>query len=281
MFNDLKDLLFLQKIGRSFKKSLRKLYSRKITKYNVKIAKIAYKNLAKRYGMSAREVYSYLPLKIKIDPELEGAYGLCSRYIQEKKSFFTKKITKSVKSTISLNKKDVTTTTFIHEFGHYLRFLIEQIARSKNKKAYDDFLKVVDLVRSRADAAQKEYEHYFSRGGFTVDEEENFAKSWEQYMKDGIAPSKTYRHLFNHFRKAIFDDMHKRNEKRKYEFYEDLEVKITPERKSFFDTIILGKRFKKKSKIVSFIECYTYILVFILIFHYIYNFISRIGIINL
>ena len=47
--------------------------------------------------------------------------------------------------------------------------------------------------------------------------------------------------------KYIFDDMYKRNERRKYEYYEDLQVKTTPERKKFFDELLIGKRFKKDS----------------------------------
>ena len=112
---------------------------------------------------------------------------------------------------------------FIHEFGHYLRFLIAQIAYHRNKKAVEDFRNVTDLVRSRADVAKNKHDNYFTRGEFTVDEEENFAKSWEQYLKDGIAPDKKHKKLFEDFRKFIFDDMHRRSEKRKYEFYEDEE----------------------------------------------------------
>lgn len=41
--------------------------------------------------------------------------------------------------------------------------------------------------------------------------------------------------------------MYHRNEKRKYKYYEDLQVRITPERKKFFDELIVGKKFKKES----------------------------------
>ena len=260
-----KDYLFLRKIGKKFKKKLKKLYSRKITNYNVKIAKLIYKNLANRYSLSVKEIYNCLPLKIEIDKEMEGAYGLCETYLDERKFLFFK-TKKMMKSNIYLNGKDVTTTTFIHEFGHYLRFLIARIAMHRNKKAIEDFKRVVDLVRSRSDASVKKHDNYWTRGSFTVDEEENFAKSWEQYLKDGIAPCAKHKKLFQDFRKYIYADMYQRNEKRKYEFYEDLEVRITPERKQFFDELIIGKKLKKDGLFIRMLEIYIYLALIFVIF---------------
>lgn len=271
MFNGCRDYLFLRKIGKKFKKPLRKLYSRRITKYNLKIAKLIYKNLARRYGLTVKDVYSYLPLTLEIDKEMEMAYGLCEARSVVKKRWFRKPI-KYRKSTIYLNGQDVTTTTFVHEFGHYLRFLIAQIAINRNKKALEDFRRITDLVRSRADVAMNQHDDFFYRGQFTEEEEENFAKSWEQYLKDGIAPDKKHKKLFSDFRKYIFDDMHKRSEKRKFEFYEDLEVKITPERRKFFDELIIGKRYKKESLIIRILELYIYFGLLFIVCKLIYDF---------
>jgi len=257
MFNNFRNRLFLRKIGKKFKKPLRKLYSRRITKYNIKMVKLIYKNLAKRYGMTVKQVYNCLPLTVQIDKEMEMAYGLCEAAPVIVKRLFGK-AKKVRRATIYLNGTDVTTTTFIHEFGHYLRFLIAQIAIHKNKKALEDFRKITDLVRSRSEAAMKKNDNFFTRGHFTEEEEENFAKSWEQYLKDGVAPDKKHKKLFNDFRKFIFDDMHKRSERKKFEFYEDLEVKITPERRNFFDQLIIGKRLKKESLIIKILEIYIY-----------------------
>ena len=271
MLNELREKSFLWKIGRKFKKPLKKMYSRKITKYNLRIVKLIYRNLARRYGMSVQAVYGCLPLTVEIDKDMEGAYGLCQAGPYVEKRLFRKK-KKYRKSTIVLNGNDVTTTTFIHEFGHYLRFLIAQIAYHRNRKAVEDFRNVTDLVRSRVDVAKNKHDNYFTRGEFTVDEEENFAKSWEQYLKDGIAPDKKHKKLFEDFRKFIFDDMHRRSEKRKYEFYEDLEVKITPERRQFFDELIIGKKMVKLNKstqitniIITILEIYIYIAVFLIV----------------
>ena len=264
MFDNFKDRLFLRKIGKKFRRPLRKMYSRRITKYNLKIVKLIYKNLARRYGMSVKQVYNCLPLTVQIDKDMEMAYGLCEAKPITIKPLFGK-AKKIRKATIYLNGNDVTTTTFVHEFGHYLRFLIAQIAMHKNKKALEDFKNVADLVRSRSQAAMKKHDNFFTRGYFTEEEEENFAKSWEQYLKDGIAPDKKHKKLFNDFRKFIFDDMHKRSEKKKYEFYEDLEVKVTPERRNFFDQLIIGKKLKKESWIIKILEIYIYIAVLLII----------------
>ena len=51
----------------------------------------------------------------------------------------------------------------------------------------------------------------------------------------------------------------------KYEFYEDLEVKVTPERRNFFDQLIIGKRLKKESWIIKILEIYIYIAVLLIV----------------
>ena len=265
MFDNVKNYLSLRKIAKKFKKPLKKVYSRKITKYNIKMVKMIYKNLAKRYSLSVKQLYNYLPLSVEIDDDMQLAYGLCETRIITKKKWFKSPIKVRI-AIIYLNGKDLTTTTFIHEFGHYLRFLIAFVAINRNVKAFHDFRRIVDLVRSRSDAYSKKYDHFFTRGSFTEEEEENFAKSWELYLRNGISPSKKYQKLFNDFRKYIFDDMYKRNERRKYEYYEDLQVKITPERKKFFDELLIGKRFKKDSIFIKILELYTYILILLIIY---------------
>jgi hypothetical protein len=265
MFDNLKDWWFLKRFLMKTKRPLLKMYSRKMVKYNLKIVKMTYINLSMRYGLSVKGVFDYLPLKVKLDKEMENEYGLC-RVAMEEVGFFKKR--KEMRSTILLNRKDVTTTTFIHEFGHYIRFLIAQIAYYKNKNALSDFIKIVDLVRSRADVAKDKYDDYFARGRFSVDEEENFATSWERYLRDGIAPSKKLNRLFKNFKKAIFHDMHERSKRRDYEFFEDLEVKITPERRDFFDILLLGKRLQKKNMLITALEWYTYLLLAFILFKF-------------
>ena len=54
--------------------------------------------------------------------------------------------------------------------------------------------------------------------------------------------------------------------------YEDLEVKITPERRQFFDELIIGKKMVKLNKstqitniIITILEIYIYIAVFLIV----------------
>ncbi len=60
--------------------------------------------------------------------------------------------------------------------------------------------------------------------------------------------------------------MYHRNEKRKYKYYEDLQVRITPERKKFFDELIVGKKFKKESIIIKIMEFYVYLACIFIIY---------------
>jgi hypothetical protein len=219
---------------------------------------MVYINLSKRYGLSIRKLYSILPLiRVEVDKDMEGAYGFCRVDINKKKQYY---------SVITLNGIDVTTTTFVHEFGHYIRFLILQVATTKNKNAYSDFILLTDIMRSRADVAKNKVNTCAYNGRFTTEEEENFAKSWEQYFRDGNAPNKKLDKLFKTFKRAIFEDMNNRNQKRNYEFFEDLEVKITPERRHFFDSLLLGKNYKKKNILMFLVELYLYILTSFILF---------------
>ena len=266
MLYEIRDYLFLRKITRRFKKPLRKVYPRKLVKYNLRMVRVIYQNIAKRYGVSVRQIYDYLPLDVKIDYDMEMAYGLCEARTDTIKKLFHKPV-KLYHSTIYLNGQDTTTTTFIHECGHYLRYLIAYIAMfARNKKAFKDFIRVVDIVRSRSDAYTKRYDHFFTRGTFTEDEEENFAKSWELYLRNGVSPIKKHQKLFDDFRKYIFDDMYKRNERRKYEYYRDLEVQLTPERKKFFDELLVGKRMKEEPLFLKILEIYIGLAILFIIY---------------
>jgi hypothetical protein len=239
---------FLNVVERKFRKVLRKHYSRRQTKYNLRLVRAIYINLASRYGLTARELYKCLPLNLQIDSELDGyAYGVCKvrDYYFRKSKIFKNRMINCSKSTICLQKVDVTSTTFIHEFGHYLRYLIGiMVALFDNGQALKDFNVICSIVGSslRVDA-------YTDRrlfiNGFTTDQEELFARSWEQYMKDGVAPSGQYVKLFKDFRMDIFMDGYNRDERKKFENYEDLSDSfITPEKRKFFGELIVGKKLK-------------------------------------
>jgi hypothetical protein len=239
---------FLNVLEREFKKTLRKHYSRRQTRYNLRLVRAIYVNLASRYGLTARELYKCLPLNLKIDPEIDGyAFGVCrvKDYYFRKSKIFKKKLINCSNSTICLQKTDITSTTFIHEFGHYLRYLIGiMVALFNNGQAFEDFKTICSIVGNKI-RINKYIDKRFFINCFTTAQEELFAKSWEQYMKDGIAPSREYLKLFKDFRMDIFMDGHSRDERRKFENYEDLSDSfITPEKKKFFGELITGKKLK-------------------------------------
>jgi hypothetical protein len=239
---------FLNVIERKFKKILRKHYSRKQTKYNLRLVRAIYINLASRYGMTARELYKCLPLNLEIDPDLDNyAFGVCKvrDYYFRKSKIFKNKMINCSKSTICLQKTDVTSTTFIHEFGHYVRYLIGiMVALFNNRQALEDFKIICSMVGNGMKISVYTDRRFFING-LTTEQEELFARSWEQYMKDGIAPTKEYVKLFKDFRMNIFMDGHTRDEKRRFENYEDLSDSfITPEKRKFFGELITRRKLK-------------------------------------
>ncbi len=241
------DYRLLNVINRDFKKVLKRFYSNKQVKHNLRIVKLIYKNLAARYSLSITQLFKSLPLKLEIDPELAGyAYGLCRFGPDEKRNKKRKNGQKFFyKSTIFLCAEDITSTTFIHEFGHYLRHLLSMVIYNyNNKAAIEDFKVIARFVGNKTEVTPYTNINFFF-SGFNEEQEEQFAKSWEQYMKDGVAPSGKYKSLFTDFRRYVFDDMHRRSEKKQYEFYENLEAAITPEKRNLFDSIILGKQTSK------------------------------------
>ncbi|MDR1425639.1 MAG: hypothetical protein LBI70_01425 [Rickettsiales bacterium] len=243
---------FLNVVERKFGKILRKHYNKRQTRYNLKLVRAIYINLASRYGMTARELYRCLPLNLKIDPELDSyAFGVCQvrDYYFKKSKFFKNKMVNCSNSTICLQKTDVTSTTFIHEFGHYLRYLIGiMVALFNNSQAINDFNIICSVVGSSLRVNAYTDRRLFING-FTTEEEELFARSWEQYMKDGVAPSKEYIKLFKDFRMDIVMDGHHRDERKKFENYEDLSDSfITPEKKKFFSELIVGKKLESTLK---------------------------------
>ncbi|MDR3079173.1 MAG: hypothetical protein LBU15_04015 [Rickettsiales bacterium] len=239
---------FLNVMERKFRKVLRKHYSRRQTKYNLKLVRAIYINLASRYGLTARELYKCLPLNLDIEPELDSyAYGVCKvrDYYFRKSKFFKNRMVNCSKSTICLQKTDITSTTFIHEFGHYLRYLIGiMVALFNNGQALKDFNIICSVVGSSLRVNAYTDRRLFING-FTTDQEELFARSWEQYMKDGVAPSRQYVKLFKDFRMDIFMDGYSRNERKRFENYEDLSDSfITPEKRKFFGELIVGAKLK-------------------------------------
>lgn len=243
------DYRFLNVLETRYKKALKRHYTKKQTKYNLKLVRALFINIASRYNMTPKRLYECLPLKkVYISDELEydefhRVYGLCRNYGFKK-------------SEILLQKKYITPTTFIHEFGHYIRFLIEAvILKTRNKTALRDMKFIGERIM-----LSKELNNF----NFTTDQEEMFAKSWEKYIRDGIPPNKQYVKLFNDFKMYIITTSHDRNEKDGYESYEFFDVTISPDIKDFFDKLIVGKKLKTSffSKIID-VVVFLYFILFI------------------
>lgn len=178
---------YLNKKIKKFKRPLKKTYGKKLAKYNMLIVKIVYRSLAYRYGLTPKRLWKLFPLKVKRDKELEDdyCYGVCETEVIERKKIFSGgKITKYY-ATIGLNPYKITPTTFIHEFGHYIMYLIMFICGEKedNYWALEDFIIITDIIRSRENVYLCENDNFLKRGDFTEEETENFAKIWEKYIR--------------------------------------------------------------------------------------------------
>jgi hypothetical protein len=142
------------------------------------------------------------------------------------------------------------------------------VALFDNRQALEDFKIICSIVGNKTRINRYIDKRFFIHG-FTTEQEELFAKSWEQYMKDGIAPSREYVKLFKDFRMDIFMDGHTRDERRKFESYEDLSDSfITPEKKKFFGELIVGKKLKfSLMHELALVAIYTFCIVsFLVIF---------------
>jgi hypothetical protein len=116
------------------------------------------------------------------------------------------------------------------------------VALFNNSQDLEDFRTICSLVGNKTPVSTYTHRQFFICG-LTTEQEELFARSWEQYMKDGVAPSREYIKLFKNFRLNIVMDGHHRDERKKFENYEDLSDSfITPAKKKFFGELLVGKK---------------------------------------
>ena len=238
---------FLNTLESKYKKALKRHYSKRQVKYNLKLIRALFTNIASRYNMTPRKLYKCLPLKkVYISDELDynefhKVYGLHTNFGFKK-------------SEIALQKEYITPTTFIHEFGHYIRFLIEAVVlKTNNNTALCD----MNFISERIMLSDKK-----NNMEFTSDQEEMFAKSWEKYIRDGIPPNKQYKKLFDDFRMYIITTSHDKDDRDGYEDYEFFDVTIAPDIKEFFNKLIVGRKLKTNlfSKIIDIIVIIYFIL---------------------
>lgn len=106
-------------------------------------------------------------------------------------------------------------STFLHETGHY-------------------FLKLTEILSSESKLAQKELQDirkFLNNTGedFTVYQIEKFARSFEAYLRQGIAPNSKLQNIFDKFKEWLSDV---------YKNLSELNVNITPEINDFFKNYI-------------------------------------------
>ena len=192
--NNIFDSIYLSRIEKYVFKKLKKVYGRKGAKAYSKLVRIIYSNLSLRYGFSVKQFWNCLPLKIIIKRKINGAYG--KNYIMKGLSY----------SVIELNKKSATYNTFIHEFGHYLKKLIcfAYNMYLQSNIILDDIKRINNFIISR-----DEKRNSLGIFNWSVQEEEDFACSWERYVLNGH-PS-AYPEIFDKIKEFLIKDINSRS----------------------------------------------------------------------
>ncbi len=109
-------------------------------------------------------------------------------------------------------------STFLHETGHiYLREM-RRIA-GMSQKATEEF----EVIKKHLGSTD---------GSFTVAQEEQFARNFEQYFMEGIAPNKELRGVFDSFKKWLFEI---------YKSVRSLNGTLNNEVRDVFDQMLGGK----------------------------------------
>jgi hypothetical protein len=317
----------LNSIETKFYPKLRRHYSKKQTKHNLRLVRALYINIAARYNLTPRQLYKCLPLKLKIDDNMvnevsDHALAFCGYGYMIEPLWDNVKINLS-RSVIVMRSDYITSSTFIHEFGHYIRFLLPMVYfiygkvqamndinfiskyimnnqyalnnndviseyiknnqyalnnNNNNNNIISEYIKKEpflftkntrpeDMTGNSEEMMRKP--EYLRREAFTTEEEERFAKTWEKYVRNGEAPNKEFERLFADFRKDIHNDMN--NQRKKYEgdYFEDLEVNITPTIKRFLDELIAKNTYKGMSFFGILFRFIFYMVVMLCVIHFV------------
>jgi hypothetical protein len=115
--------------------------------------------------------------------------------------------------------KDANASTFIHESGH--QFLEEMLRDASHPVA-------PDAVKEDADTV-KQWLGVGPDGDIETKHHEKFARGFEQYMREGVAPSKGLAHVFAQFRNWML---------RIYQSIKGLGQEISPEIRDVFDRML-------------------------------------------
>ena len=250
MSNDSYNKKFLSKIEKYIYKKLKCVYGKKGAKVYSKLIIIIYGNLATRYNLTVKQLWNCLPLKVIPKRKINGAYG--KNILKMSDNF----------SIIEIDRKKATYNTFIHEFGHYLKKLIcfIYIMYMPSNVISND----IERINKFVGVKKKSLFSTFDIFKWDVQQEEDFACTWERYVLNGHPTA--YQEIFDDIKRFLMNDINKRNVNEVMSAYSlidmtddikdlfnnfiktDIKENITPKLSPSSKTIIKRRKFNKLKK---------------------------------
>lgn len=123
------------------------------------------------------------------------------------------------KSIINLVKDNYDQSTLTHELSHNFLKLVE-LSKDTN-----------EFTKAKWDEIQKVFKDESETKGSYYSTQEKFARSWESYLRRGIAPTNKLKAIFEEFRDWLTNI---------YQSIKDLNINLSPEAIKFFDSILIS-----------------------------------------
>lgn len=174
------------------------------------------------------------------------------KYQQKKPSPFVRKDEPIVRGSLTIDSKtgkaiiDVLKSgdesTIPHELAHFYMNAVETLAQQDNARAQKELEEINNWLGKQADIEYTQDE--------LIEFDEKFARGFEAYLREGIAPTDNLGRVFIKFRNWLRDI---------YKSAEDLDVPMNEDTKKFFDRIFttdkeFNELYKKNSKLQAKIE---------------------------
>ena len=126
------------------------------------------------------------------------------------------------KAIINLVKGNFDNSTLTHEFSHYYLKLLETMSQDGSKQIKEKYNEVLKIF---ADESIDKGDYYSTQ--------EKFARSWEAYLKRGIAPTNKLKEIFDDFKKWLLDI---------YKSFKDLKIDLSNDAIDFFDNLLMESK---------------------------------------
>lgn len=186
----------------------------------------AYRNFLQDKGYdgivseATQEIVVFEPNQIK-SVENKGQFSLNNNNI-----YYQNKNTKKGsieflgdKSIINLVKGNYDQSTLTHELSHNFLKLVE-LSKDTN-----------EFTKAKWDEIQKVFKDESETKGSYYSTQEKFARSWESYLRRGIAPTNKLKAIFEEFREWLTNI---------YQSIKDLNINLSPDAIKFFDSILIS-----------------------------------------